>query len=97
MTKIERSHRAAHSRYYARLADEWICEECGQPWADAHPCPCGHPPCLGPGDLCVAEQAERCMGSWADIHCWVHPACTVPGLPHQPHDVVIPPGKGSDE
>lgn len=81
----------AHTPYYVRLADEWICEECGGLWTEAHPCPCGTAACMGPGDLCV--KVEPCAGSWSDIHHWVHPACTVPGLPHAPHDVVIPPGQ----
>lgn len=32
-------------------------------------------------------DAARCMGSWADVHHWVHPRCDVVGLPHEPHDV----------
>lgn len=31
---------------------------------------------------------NRCMGSWIDIHHWVHPKCTIVGVPHPSHLVV---------
>lgn len=35
--------------------------------------------------------ADRlCMGSWSDIHHFVHPWCSEPGVPHDPHPVPEP-------
>lgn len=28
-----------------------------------------------------------CTGNWSDVRNWVHPRCTVVGLPHAPHNI----------
>lgn len=38
-----------------------------------------------------------CTGNWSDIFNWVHPRCTVLGVPHEAHHINDMPGLPKEE
>lgn len=53
----------------------------------AHPMCCGHYGNPEQPKQDIVYVGDQCMGSWSDINHWVHPRCTVMGIPHEPHEI----------